>query len=148
MIEYERKSLIMSKKIKGKKVSKNIPKNKTMHPDIPKEWLYMLPEDRTLREMYEVARACKEWEAEYWEEAKALEIAVPEAGSVDIECIEAEEELLSYMREKKAEKVYAVTVVPEYWERARAVMQYLMAHLGGFFCGDTEDFKPEISKEG
>lgn len=134
----------MSKKIKGKKVSKN----KTMHPDIPKEWLYMLPEDRTLREMYEVARACKEWEAEYWEEAKALEIAVPEAGSVDIECIEAEEELLSYMREKKAEKVYAVTVVPEYWERARAVMQYLMAHLGGFFCGDTEDFKPEISKEG
>lgn len=138
----------MSKKIKGKKVSKNIPKNKTMHPDIPKEWLYMLPEDRTLREMYEVARACKEWEAEYWEEVKALEIAVPEAGSVDIECIEAEEELLSYMREKKAEKVYAVTVVPEYWERARAVMQYLMAHLGGFFCGDTEDFKPEISKEG
>ena len=138
----------MRKKIKGKKVSKNIPKNKTMHPDIPKEWLYMLPEDRTLREMYEVARACKEWEAEYWEEAKALEIAVPEAGSVDIECIEAEEELLSYMREKKAEKVYAVTVVPEYWERARAVMQYLMAHLGGFFCGDTEDFKPEISKEG
>ena len=138
----------MSKKIKGKKVSKNIPKNKTMHPDIPKEWLYMLPEDRTLREMYEVARACKEWEAEYWEEAKALEIAVPEAGSVDVECIEAEEELLSYMREKKAEKVYAVTVVPEYWERARAVMQYLMAHLGGFFCGDTEDFKPEISKEG
>ncbi len=138
----------MSKKIKGKKVSKNIPKNKTMHPDIPKEWLYMLPEDRTLREMYEVARACKEWEAEYWEEAKALEIAVPEVGSVDIECIEAEEELLSYMREKKAEKVYAVTVVPEYWERARAVMQYLMAHLGGFFCGDTEDFKPEISKEG
>ena len=134
--------------IQGKKVSKNIPKNKTMHPDIPKEWLYMLPEDRTLREMYEVARACKEWEAEYWEEAKALEIAVPEAGSVDIECIEAEEELLSYMREKKAEKVYAVTVVPEYWERARAVMQYLMAHLGGFFCGDTEDFKPEISKEG
>ena len=138
----------MSKKIKGKKVSKNIPKNKTMHPDIPKEWLYMLPEDRTLREMYEVARACREWEAEYWEEAKALEIAVPEAGSVDIECIEAEEELLSYMREKKAEKVYAVTVMPEYWERARAVMQYLMAHLGGFFCGDTEDFKPEISKEG
>ena len=138
----------MSKKIKGKKVSKNIPKNKTMHPDIPKEWLYMLPEDRTLREMYEVARACKEWEAEYWEEAKALEIAVPEAGSVDIECIEAEEELLSYMREKKAEKVYAVTVGPEYWERARAVMQYLMAHLGGFFCSDTEDFKPEISKEG
>ncbi|MDE7057832.1 MAG: hypothetical protein K2P03_03820 [Lachnospiraceae bacterium] len=138
----------MSKKIKGKKVSKNIPKNKTIHPDIPKEWLYMLPEDRTLREMYEVARACREWEAEYWEEAKALEIAVPEAGSVDIECIEAEEELLSYMREKKAEKVYAVTVVPEYWERARAVMQYLMAHLGGFFCGDTEDFKPEISKEG
>ena len=138
----------MSKKIKGKKVSRNIPKNKTMHPDIPKEWLYMLPEDRTLREMYEVARACKEWEAEYWEEAKALEIAVPEAGSVDIECIEAEEELLSYMREKKAEKVYAVTVMPEYWERARAVMQYLMAHLGGFFCGDTEDFKPEISKEG
>ena len=138
----------MSKKIKGKKVSKNIPKNKTMHPDIPKEWLYMLPEDRTLREMYEVTRACREWEAEYWEEAKALEIAVPEAGSVDIECIEAEEELLSYMREKKAEKVYAVTVVPEYWERARAVMQYLMAHLGGFFCGDTEDFKPEISKEG
>lgn len=138
----------MSKKIKGKKVSKNIPKNKTIHPDIPKEWLYMLPEDRTLREMYEVARACREWEAEYWEEVGALEIAVPEAGSVDIECIEAEEELLSYMREKKAEKVYAVTVVPEYWERARAVMQYLMAHLGGFFCGDTEDFKPEISKEG
>ena len=53
-----------------------------------------------------------------------------------------------YADPKKAEKVYAVTVVPEYWERARAVMQYLMAHLGGFFCGDTEDFKPEISKEG
>jgi len=52
VIEYERKSLIMSKKIKGKKVSKNIPKNKTIHLDIPKEWLYMLPEYSTLREMY------------------------------------------------------------------------------------------------
>lgn len=139
----------MSKKIKGKKVSKNTLKNKVMHPEIPSEWLYMLPEDRTLQMMYEAARECKKWEAEYWEEARVVEIIVPEAGSIDIECMDVEEdELISYMKEKRVEKVYAVTVMPEYWEKERVVMQYLMAHLGGFFCGDTEDFKPEILKEG
>lgn len=134
----------MSKKIKGKKVSKNIPKNKVIHPEIPSEWLYMLPEDRTLRAMYEVVRECRKWEAEYWEEAKVLEIALPEAGFVDIECIDAKEELLSYMKEKRIENVYAVTVMPEYWEKEQMVMRYLITHLGGFFCGDTEDFKPEV----
>lgn len=134
----------MSKKIKGKKAPKNTHKNKAMHPEIPSEWLYMLSEDRTLRAMYEVLRECKEWEAEYWEEAGVLEIALPEAGSVDIECIDAEEELLSYMKEKRIEKIYAVTVMPMYWEKERAVMRHLITHLGGFFCGDTEDFKPEF----
>lgn len=144
----------MNKK-KGKKIpkkmSKKIPQKKVENPNVPKEWLYLAPEGVTLRVIYEEAGACESWKAEFWEEAGALEIALPEAGSVDMEEIDIEEEdreLFSYRKEKGAGKVYAVTIRPEYWEKARGVMEYLTEKLGGFFCGDTEGFWPEVRKEG
>ena len=34
------------------------------------------------------------------------------------------------------------------FEQAKKVMEYISSHLGGYFCGDTDDFQPEIRAEG
>ena len=139
----------MSKKVKVKE--KKVQKKPYENPEVPKEWLYMAPEGVKLCKVYEGIRECGEWEAEYWKEAEVLEIGIPEAGSVDLEEMDAElgdEALFSYMREKNIAKVYLVTIRPEYWERARGVMQYIAEKMGGFFCGDTKDFQPEVGREG
>ena len=34
------------------------------------------------------------------------------------------------------------------FEQAKKVMEYISSHLGGYFCGDTDDFQPESRAEG
>ncbi len=123
------------------------PENKAPKKEIPEEWLYLAKEGGSLGDLYQHLKGEKRWSAEYWEEAEVLEIRIPEAGSVDLEAMETDledHELRSYMEETGAKTAYAVTVMPEYFEKAQAVMQYIADKTGGIFCGDTEDFQPEI----
>ncbi len=123
------------------------PENKAPKKEIPEEWLYLAKEGDSLGDLYQHLKGEKRWSAEYWEEAEVLEIRIPEAGSVDLEAMETDPEdhaLRSYMEETGAKTAYAVTVMPEYFEKAQAVMQYIADKTGGIFCGDTEDFQPEI----
>lgn len=135
----------MGKKIKTR--DKKVQKKPHENIGVSKEWLYMAPEGVGLRRVYEAVRECGEWKAEYWDEAQVLEIALPEAGSVDLEGMDGDwgdEALYSYMRERKVSKVYLVTIRPEDWEKAQSVMRYITEQMGGFFCGDTKDFQPEV----
>lgn len=122
-------------------------KNGMPQRSVPEEWLYLAMEGVSLADLYQCLKEEKRWRAEYWEEAQVLEIGIPDAGSIDLESMETDMEdrkLCSYMEETKAKAVYAVTVMPEYFEKAEAVMQYIAEKTGGIFCGDTEDFLPEI----
>lgn len=117
---------------------------------VPEEWLYLAPEGLGLRQLYETVDVQKAWKAEYWEEAGVLEIAVPEAGSLDMEYMDEEaldEYLKEYMDRLKMETVYAVTILPEAYPQMRKVMEWITKSAGGIFCGDTDDFSPLIKGE-
>ena len=49
-----------------------------------------------------------------------------------------------FLEEHQVKSLFYVTVVPESLKDAKDVMGYVAEKLGGFFCGDTEDFSPLI----
>lgn len=132
--------------MKNKSKLQKIQKGRAQTPKVPSEWLYLAEEALELRRIYELFTEELPWVAEYWEEAGVLEIAIPEAGSVDIEeLIELDEYLEAYMEERDLKTVFAVTLMPEHYEKAKSVMEKIMDGVGGYFCGDTDDFKPELT---
>lgn len=133
--------------MQNKSKRKKIHQGKQKKPEVPAEWLYLIPAPVELGKLYELFREDVPWKAEYWEEAQVLEIELSEAGSVDMEAMEpdlGDEEGNAYLKKHRIETVFAVTIVPEDYEKAREVMNFLTEQAGGFFCGDTEDFQPEI----
>lgn len=134
------------KKIKPKKIHTE----KKVIPGIPAEWLYLVPEDVNLRQIYESIDGMQaSWRAELWEEAGALEIAVPQAGSVDLETMECslgDEAGDAFLMAHGIRTAFAVTIVPEEYEKAREVMLAIVEKTGGFFCGDTDELQPVIEK--
>ena len=120
-------------------------------PQMPKEWLYLAEDEITPAQIYGLFAEEKSWKAEYWEEAEVVEIELPEAGSVDMENLggaSEDEAMEAYMKDRSLHTAYAVTIRPDDFEEAKKVMEYISSHLGGYFCGDTDDFQPEIRAEG
>lgn len=133
----------------GKRPKKHVHKKETDRIVLkaPSEWLYFAMEGASLRSLYDCLKEQKHWRTEYWEEAKVLEISIPENGFLDLESMEMDpedRELYSCMEETGAKTVYAVTIVPEYFEKMQDVMRYIVEEQGGIFCGDTADFLPKI----
>lgn len=123
-------------------------KRKTTIPKVPAEWLYLIPEEVSMRTLYD-SLADSAWKAEYWEAAGVLEVEIPEAASVDMETMECslgDEEGDAYLAEHGIRTVYAVTVKPDDFAKAKEVMKYLVEKNGGFFCGDTDDFEPQVKE--
>lgn len=133
--------------MKNKSKLKKIHERKTTVSRVPAQWLYLNREQVSLRQIYELFEDDMPWRAEYWEEAGVLEIEMLEAGSVDMEAMDADlgdEEGNAYLAQHQIQTVAAVTIVPEDFQKAKAVMEYITEKAGGFFCGDTEDFQPEV----
>lgn len=133
--------------MKNKSKLKKIREGKTSALKVPSEWLYLNPEEVSLRQIYELFGEGTPWKAEYWEEAGVLEIEIPEAGSVDMEAMDTDlgdEEGNAYLASHQIQTVVVVTIVPEDFQKAKAVMEYIIRKTGGYFCGDTDDFQPEI----
>lgn len=133
--------------MKNKSKLKKIREGKTSALKVPSEWLYLNPEEVSLRQIYELFGEGSPWKAEYWEEAGVLEIEIPEAGSVDMEAMDTDlgdEEGNAYLASHQIQTVVVVTIVPEDFQKAKAVMEYIIRKTGGYFCGDTDDFQPEI----
>lgn len=145
----------MTKNVKNKKNLKYDHKGKRPKeaakkapvPNVPAEWLYLNPEKITTRQIYELFLESRTCQAEYWEEAGVLELSVPEADSVDLEemeCSLGDEEGDTFLAQHQIQTVYAVTIRPEYFDKVKPVMAGITEKLGGFFCGDTEDFLPRV----
>lgn len=135
--------------MKNKSKLKKLHEKKQPVRNVPAEWLYLLPEETKLRSIYELFGEDMPWKAEFWEEAGVLEIELPDAGSMDMECMDTDlgdEAGNAYLAEHKIKTVFAVTIVPEDYEKIRGIMGKIIEKKGGFFCGDTEDFKPEVRK--
>lgn len=139
----------MKDRRKKKQVKKKVQQIKKINFEIPSEWLYVVQEKVSLHDLYDDLKEKTCWRTEYWGEAEVLEIGIPKAGSVDLEFMDLDsedEELLAYMDRHEAKAIYAVTVVPEYYTEAQAVMRYIVKKFGGLFCADTADFLPEVSE--
>lgn len=111
------------------------------------EWLYFCKEEIGVRELYEVVK--DSYETEIWEEAGVLEIVLGEKSSFDMEQakIHPKDEITQqFAKEQGASCVFLATFMPENYDEAERIMKFLLERFGGLFCGDTEDFMPQIRR--
>lgn len=108
-------------------------------------WLYFCPTEQTIRGIYEILK--EQNETEIWEEAGVMEVLLGEKSSLDIETAEIypeDEVTQAFAKEQGANSVFLITFVPEDYELAKKVMKQILEQFGGIFCGDTEDFMPQV----
>lgn len=121
-------------------------KNRVPAADMPEGWFYMSDKELTAAAVRD-ALADTDYGVEYWEEAQVLEIALGERSSMDVEVIDprlGEKEADAFLDSRQVRFLCYVTFQPEDYERVRAVMEHICGRIGGFFCGDTEDFTPVV----
>lgn len=109
------------------------------------DWIYFCPEEITIRGLYEIF--AERDDVEIWEEAGVLEIPIGEKSSFDVESAQIhpkDEITLQFAAERGIKNVFMVTFVPEDYEKAEQIMKQIMLKFGGLFCGDTEDFMPQL----
>ena len=109
------------------------------------DWLYFCPEEVGVRAFYDVLK--DSYEAEIWDEAGVLEITLSEKSSFDVEQgkIHPKDEITQqFANEQNAKGVFLATFAPEDYKQAEKIMRMLLAKFGGLFCGDTEDFMPQL----
>ena len=114
---------------------------------IPGDWLYMTPEDVNIRQLKNVLEEAS-YEVEIWEDAGVLEILLKEKSSMDVETasIHPKDTITQqFANAHQVKNVFLVTFQPDDYEDAERVMKTVTEKLGGFFCGDTEDFTPVVS---
>ena len=115
-------------------------------PKMPGEWLYLNKEELPLRKIYELFK--EDQTAEYWEAAGVLEISLPESGTLDMEDLEGtlgDDEGDAYLLQNGIHTVFAATIRPEDYEKAKEIMLFITQKRGGYFCTDTADFKPVVA---
>ena len=113
---------------------------------MPGEWLYLIKEELPLRKIYELFNEAQN--AEYWEAAGVLEISLPESGTLDMEDLEGtlgDDEGYTFIVHNGIRTVFAATIRPEDYEKAKEIMLFITQKLGGYFCADTADFKPVVA---
>lgn len=136
------------KKTKAKKINTQNIKAKKQFSNVPENWLYMNTEVVELSQIYEQIKEEKAWKAEFWKEAGVLECAFLEAGSLDMEemdCDLEDEAGNAFLEKEQIHSLFAVTIRPEDYEQAKLLMKFMIEKVGGFFCGDTEEFLPRVN---
>ena len=123
---------------KKKKTGFKNKKEAAKKPDVPSNWFYMSEN--------EIGVADIKTQLDKIElETGVLEIILGEAGSMDMEAIEddfEDEYSRAFLEEHQVKRLFCVTIKPEVYDKAKEVMEVICGKLGGFFCGDTEDFTP------
>lgn len=109
------------------------------------DWLYFCPEEITVRGLYEIFADVAD--VEIWEDAGVLEIPIGEKSSFDVESAQIhpkDEITLLFASEQAAKCVFLTTFSPEDYDKAEQIMKRILGKFGGVFCGDTEDFMPQL----
>lgn len=89
----------------------------------PLEWIYILEDGKSMRNMYECLLQETEFVAEYWEDAGVLEVSPGDGGHIDFE-------------QSDEEDVLWVTLSSKEYEYARNAMEKIEEVFGGEFCED------------
>ena len=133
-----------TKNSKMKKTETKKPEKKIQN-QVTGEWLYFCPLEATVKTICEIFSNTDN--VELWEEAGVLEISLGEKGSFDVETTQIhpkDEVTLQFAEELGTKSVFLVTFSPEDYEDAKMIMRQILDTFGGLFCGDTEDFMPQV----
>jgi len=109
------------------------------------DWLYFCPTEITVRNLYDIF--IDREDVEIWEEAGVLEIPMDEKSSFDVEAaqIHPKDEITKQFADEQGAKcVFLATFMPEDYDKAEQIMKQILEKFGGLFCGDTEDFMPQM----
>lgn len=122
--------------------------NRKKAAEVPAQWFYMSAAESSAAAIKE-ALADTACAVEYWEAAQVLEIVLGEGSSMDVEVLEPDfqdEYSNAFLTEHRIRFLCDVTFKPEDYDKAREVMEHICGRIGGFFCGDTEDFTPVVGE--
>ena len=114
---------------------------------VPAQWLYLLPSKTDIRRIKDALGDFPGTDIEIWEEAGVLEITLSDKTTIDLEetaCDLGDEESNRFLKDQNAETLLYVTITPASYALAEPVMKAAVRKLGGLFCGDTNDFQPQI----
>lgn len=114
-------------------------------PGVIAEWLYLADHEVSVVDL--AASFTDKKECEIWMDAEIAEVILTEKASMDMERAEAvmEDEIGdAFLKEHGVTELYLVTIVPEEYELAKKAMGRIIAHCGGFFCADNDDFTPQV----
>jgi hypothetical protein len=132
------------------KLQKIKQRNQIKSAAVPSQWLYINEKEV---DFDAVCEAFTEWEnvtVQVWKEAGVAELEIADSKSIDLEWSEVElgdDYSDDFLVKHHAKTLFFVTIAPEEYDKAASVMQVMTKQLGGFFCGDTDDFTPIIKNE-
>jgi len=138
----------MKNKSKLKKMKQKKQLQKPVQPNVVTEWLYLNQKEISFEALKTVFEKDDTISVQIWKEAGVAEIEIAEAKSIDLELAEldlGDEAGNAFLKEKEAETLWLVTISAQSYDRSIAVMEQVVEAIGGFFCGDTEDFTPVVS---
>lgn len=134
----------MKNKSKLKKMKQ---KSKTGNPGIMAEWLYMNTDEISFCQVKNAFSKDSCVSVQIWEEAGVCELEIKDSKSIDLEISELDlqdDYANEYLKEHEIKTLFLVTISPDEFAKTQKVMEQMTEKLGGFFCGDTEDFTPVI----
>lgn len=112
-------------------------------PAMPAEWLYINDKELSLSDLKEAFEKRGDVTVQIWQELGVAELEIAEGKSIDLEQAgsleEYEDALLS---SHNARTLFFVTIAPQDFAKSKPIMEYMTERLGGFFCGNTDDFMP------
>ena len=133
--------------MKNKSKLKKAGQKSTLPQGIPGNWFYMNEQEITVRTIKESLETETEFSLEIWEDAGVLEIEIPEKKSMDLEQTKTDlrdEYSNDYLKQHNIKSLFFVSMDVTDYENVKKIMQKITQSLGGFFCGDTENFEPVV----
>ena len=139
----------MKNKSKLKKIKQmNAEKKAGMSQNkVPSQWLYMNATEVSFEQIKEMFAGSDKYSVQIWDEMGFLEIEIAEAKSIDIERTSpdlGDEYSNTFLQKNNVKTLWFVTISPEQYQLVKAVFSLIIENCGGFFCGDSEDFKPIV----
>ena len=111
------------------------------------EWFYMNPDNISVSDIKEALKDDKDVTLELWNEAGVIEITLSDGQTMDVESAQVEfkdEYSNEFLQRNQIQSLFYVTIGRGSGAEVTTAMKQIVRQLGGFFCGDTDNFEPVV----
>lgn len=133
--------------MKNKSKLKKIKEKKNTGTNVPAQWLYLCPQEITVRDIWTTVNDSDDLSLEIWEAAGVLEITLSDGKTIDFETtpLDLRDEYSNqFLAKHHTKSLFYVTIHQDSFSLAKPVMEHIARGLQGMFCGDTDDFTPVV----